>query len=186
MASLLNSTTSAMNTAPHPGARDKERRKEQMAALTPRRVAIKLAPPTLILEYVAPSDFGARYLHYKVRLGHLRPSMDPASVTNRVYRKHPRFFDRAKVEFGQVLKLVTRLVDHAGVAASSPVAAPPAPPPARAEVDLNKVSDFRLRAAKLEMDVGFEKTLKRPGEEGYEYDKEVEFDAPESEGSWDD
>ena len=176
MASLLSG---ASTTDAAPARSAKESRKERMARLTPRRVAITLAPPTVILEYA----YDTRYLHYKVRLGHLRPSMDAYAVTNRLYRGHPRFFDRAKVEFGQVSKLVARLVDRASVA---PVAAPPAPPPARAEVDLNKVSDFRLRAAKLEMDVGFEKTLKRPGEAGYEYDKEVEFDAPESEGSWDD
>ena len=181
MASLL-SGSSAMNAGAAVRATDK--RKEQMASLTPRRVAIKFAPPTLILEY-APS-FG-RYLHYKVRMGHLRPSTDAYAVANKLYRNHPRFFDRAKVEFGQTLKLVRRLIDNAG--AASPAA--PSPPPARAapqpEVDLNKVSEFRLKAAKLEMDVGFSQSLKRPGDAGYEYDKQVDFEpAGDSDGSWDD
>ena len=193
MASLL-SGSSAMNAGAAASATDK--RKEQMASLTPRRVAIKFAPPTLILEY-APS-FG-RYLHYKVRMGHLRPSTDPYAVANKLYRNHPRFFDRAKVEFGQTLKLVRKLIDAAGAASpvassvassmASPVASPPraAPPPAREEVDLNKVSEFRLKAAKLEMDLGFSESLKRPGDEGYEYDKQVDFEpAGDSDGSWDD
>ena len=193
MASLL-SGSSAMNAGAAVSATDK--RKEQMASLTPRRVAIKFAPPTLILEY-APS-YG-RYLHYKVRMGHLRPSTDPYAVANRLYRDHPRFFDRAKVEFGQTLKLVRKLIDNAGAASpvassvassmASPVASPPraAPPPAREEIDLNKVSEFRLKAAKLEMDVGFSESLKRPGDEGYEYDKQVDFEpAGDSDGSWDD
>ncbi len=197
MASLL-SGSSAMNAGAAVSATDK--RKEQMASLTPRRVAIKFSPPTLILEY-APS-FG-RYLHYKVRMGHLRPSTDPYAVANRLYRDHPRFFDRAKVEFGQTLKLVRKLIDNAGAASPlassvasevpSPMASPVAPspparaPPAREEVDLNKVSEFRLKAAKLEMDVGFSQSLKRPGDEGYEYDKQVDFEpAGDSDGSWDD
>ena len=193
MASLL-SGSSAMNAGAAVSAADK--RKEQMASLTPRRVAIKFAPPTLILEY-APS-YG-RYLHYKVRMGHLRPSTDPYAVANKLYRSHPRFFDRTKVEFGQTLKLVRKLIDAAGAASpvassvassmASPVASPPraAPPPAREEVDLNKVSEFRLKAAKLEMDVGFSESLKRPGDEGYEYDKQVDFEpAGDSDGSWDD
>ena len=193
MASLL-SGSSAMNAGAAVSATDK--RKEQMASLTPRRVAIKFAPPTLILEY-APS-YG-RYLHYKVRMGHLRPSTDPYAVANKLYRTHPRFFDRAKVEFGQTLKLVRKLIDAAGAASpmassvassmASPVASPPraAPPPAREEIDLNKVSEFRLKAAKLEMDVGFSESLKRPGDEGYEYDKQVDFEpAGDSDGSWDD
>jgi hypothetical protein len=198
MASLL-SGSSAMNAGAAVRATDK--RKEQMASLTPRRVAIKFAPPTLILEY-APS-FG-RYLHYKVRMGHLRPSTDAYAVANKLYRNHPRFFDRAKVEFGQTLKLVRKLIDNAGAASPmassvasevpSPMASPvaPSPPPARAppareDVDLNKVSEFRLKAAKLEMDVGFSQSLKRPGDEGYEYDKQVDFEpAGDSDGSWDD
>ena len=192
MASLL-SGSSAMNAGAAVSATDK--RKEQMASLTPRRVAIKFAPPTLILEY-APS-YG-RYLHYKVRMNHLRPSTDAYAVANKLYRNHPRFFDRAKVEFGQTLKLVRRLIDNAIVSSpvASPVASPlaPSPPPARAapppvreEVDLNKVSEFRLKAAKLEMDVGFSESLKRPGDEGYEYDKQVDFEpAGDSDGSWDD
>ena len=192
MASLL-SGSSAMNAGAAVSATDK--RKEQMASLTPRRVAIKFAPPTLILEY-APS-YG-RYLHYKVRMGHLRPSTDPYAVANKLYRSHPRFFDRTKVEFGQTLKLVRKLIDNAFVSSpmaspveslASPVASPPraAPPPAREEVDLNKVSEFRLKAAKLEMDVGFSESLKRPGDEGYEYDKQVDFEpAGDSDGSWDD
>ena len=72
---------------------------------------------------------------------------------------------------------------------ASPVASPPraAPPPTREEVDLNKVSEFRLKAAKLEMDVGFSESLKRPGDAGYEYDKQVDFEpAGDSDGSWDD
>ena len=192
MASLL-SGSSAMNAGGAASAKDS--RKEQMASLTPRRVAIKFAPPTLILEY-APS-FG-RYLHYKVRMGHLRPSTDPYAVANKLYRSHPRFFDRTKVEFGQTLKLVRKLIDNAGAASplaspveslASPVVSPPraAPPPAREEIDLNKVSEFRLKAAKLEMDVGFSESLKRPGDEGYEYDKQVDFEpAGDSDGSWDD
>ena len=73
---------------------------------------------------------------------------------------------------------------------ASPVAPSPPParaPPAREDVDLNKVSEFRLKAAKLEMDVGFSQSLKRPGDEGYEYDKQVDFEpAGDSDGSWDD
>ena len=191
MASLL-SGSSAMNAGAAASATDK--RKEQMAQLTPRRVAIKFSPPTLILEY-APS-YG-RYLHYKVRMGHLRPSTDPYAVANKLYRSHPRFFDRTKVEFGQTLKLVRKLIDNtvvsspvaSSVASASPVRSPPraAPPPAREELDLNKVSEFRLKAAKLEMDVGFSQSLKRPGDAGYEYDKQVDFEpAGDSDGSWDD
>ena len=69
------------------------------------------------------------------------------------------------------------------VSSSSAPAPAPEPEPAEEE-DLNKVSDFRLRMAKKEMDVEFEKNLLRPGMDGYVYDKQVDFEA-EEDGSWD-
>lgn len=44
------------------------------------------------------------------------------------------------------------------------------------ENDLNKVSEDVLKQKKKEMDKGFEWNQLKPGEEGYEYDKEVDFD----------
>eukprot|EP00750_Incisomonas_marina_P016675 INCI19273.1.p1 GENE.INCI19273.1~~INCI19273.1.p1 ORF type:complete len:267 (+),score=68.80 INCI19273.1:180-980(+) len=61
----------------------------------------------------------------------------------------------------------------------------PEPESEQEEEDLNKVSDFRLRMAKKQMDEQFEKNLLRPGMEGYEYDKAVDFGEAESDGSWD-
>lgn len=71
---------------------------------------------------------------------------------------------------------------------SRTTAAAPEPEPEpeqEEEEDLNKVSDFRLRMAKKQMDEQFEKNLLRPGMEGYEYDKAVDFGEAESDGSWD-
>ena len=68
-----------------------EERRAAMAQLSPRRLAMKYDPPTIILEYPDPADDAARgYLHYKVRLRHLEPGMDPERVTRRVFARHPR------------------------------------------------------------------------------------------------
>lgn len=53
------------------------------------------------------------------------------------------------------------------------------------EEDLNKVSDFRLKVAKRQMDEVFVKNLVRPGMDGYEYQKTVDFGEAEESGSWD-
>ena len=45
------------------------------------------------------------------------------------------------------------------------------------EDDLNKVSDDVLKQKKKEMDKEFEQNQLKPGDDGYEYDKEVDFDA---------
>lgn len=44
------------------------------------------------------------------------------------------------------------------------------------ENDLNKVSDKVLKQKKKEMDREFEQHQLKPGDDGYEYDKEVNFD----------
>ena len=45
------------------------------------------------------------------------------------------------------------------------------------EDDLNKVNDDVLKQKKKEMDKEFEQNQLKPGDEGYEYDKEIDFDA---------
>ena len=55
------------------------------------------------------------------------------------------------------------------------------------EDDLNKVSDDVLKHKKKEMDKEFEQNQLKPGDDGYEYDKEVDFDADDDKVScgWD-
>ena len=55
------------------------------------------------------------------------------------------------------------------------------------EDDLNKVSDDILKQKKKEMDKDFEQNQLKPGDEGYEYDKEINFDADDDKVScgWD-
>ena len=51
--------------------------------------------------------------------------------------------------------------------------------------DLNKVSQEVLLEKKAEMDVLFEANRLKPGDERYEYDKEVEFGGSKIESGWD-
>lgn len=51
--------------------------------------------------------------------------------------------------------------------------------------DLNHISEEELKKRKAEMDVLFEANRLRPGDEGYEYDKERDFSGPRIESGWD-
>lgn len=54
------------------------------------------------------------------------------------------------------------------------------------EEDLNKVDDEYLARKKAEMDAQFTANQLNPGDEGYVYDKEIEFDnGPKIESGWD-
>lgn len=58
-------------------------------------------------------------------------------------------------------------------------------PAPRASDDLNAVSASVLAAKKAEMNKLFEKHALKPGEPGYVYDKQVEFEEPTEESEWD-
>ena len=51
--------------------------------------------------------------------------------------------------------------------------------------DLNVVSEAENYRAKSEMTKVFETKVLRPGDEGYEYDKQVDFETAESDNEWD-
>ena len=52
--------------------------------------------------------------------------------------------------------------------------------------DLQRVSEVELRRAKEDMNKGFEQNALRPGDPGYEYNKEVDFGSAVEESGWDD
>ena len=61
--------------------------------------------------------------------------------------------------------------------------------PLEGDLDLNKVDEGTLDQAKKNMNVDFLKNRIRPGDQGYEFDKQVDFaqvDEVESDNSWDD
>ena len=52
--------------------------------------------------------------------------------------------------------------------------------------DLNKASDEVLQQAKARMDVDFNSKRLKPGDNGYEWNKEVDFEPPTGVSEWDD
>ena len=52
--------------------------------------------------------------------------------------------------------------------------------------DLNKLDDYELDKRKADMDKDFEKNRLRPGDDGFVYDKEVDFTTGKMESGWDD
>ena len=51
--------------------------------------------------------------------------------------------------------------------------------------DLNKLGEDQLKEKKAEMDVLFEANRIQPGDDGYEYDKEMDFSGSKIECGWD-
>jgi hypothetical protein len=76
----------------------------------------------------------------------------------------------------QLERLVTRLVEHGAASRAMPLP----------QADYNRVSESQLKQVKQKMDVVFAQNIVRPGEEGYQYDKRVAFQAAQEASEWDD
>ncbi|KAJ1456518.1 CEP19-like protein-domain-containing protein [Pelagophyceae sp. CCMP2097] len=174
------------STSPARGNTQQER--DEMASLSPRRLALKYAPPTVILEYAAPSR---GYLHYAVRLRHLDGGMEAEKITLKLFARHPRYFDPAKVKHHQVKKLIERLLarlpdPEPGAAADfAALDRRRNDPLLTGTVDLNQVSEAELVRAKAMMTVDYDLNRIKPGDAQYVYDKQADFQQDEDCG-WDD
>mmetsp|Transcript_7086 Transcript_7086/g.8166 ORF Transcript_7086/g.8166 Transcript_7086/m.8166 type:complete len:180 (+) Transcript_7086:307-846(+) len=143
--------------------------------LKAQRYAIRFNPPSVVLEY---SDSGKKRLR-TVKLAQLGSESDVDRLTLKVIRSFPRALDPATVNREQVRRLVQRLVDRANRGAESLNLDDP-------DLDLNKVTVEQLKQAKAEMDNVFLKNQLLPGQKGFEYNVEKEFEVVEGPGDWDD
>ena len=87
---------------------------------------------------------------------------------------------------GSISDLLTGSSDH------TPLHRDHAPPTTEQQLryndsgeDLNRATKERLIQAKAEMEEGFEANRLKPGDQGYEYDREVEFQEEGSANPWD-
>eukprot|EP00644_Phytophthora_capsici_P010677 jgi/Phyca11/542281/estExt2_Genewise1Plus.C_PHYCAscaffold_90073 len=75
-----------------------------------------------------------------------------------------------------LVRLVRKLVEH-----KTAVQAPILP-----QADYNRVSETQLKQVKQKMDLVFEQNIIRPDQQGYQYDKQVEFQPGTETSDWDD
>mmetsp|Transcript_452 Transcript_452/g.636 ORF Transcript_452/g.636 Transcript_452/m.636 type:complete len:209 (-) Transcript_452:95-721(-) len=164
--------------------------------LVARRYAIKTNPPTVVLEYFDSTKTRLR----TVKLLELNANSDVDQVTSKVIHSFPRKLDPSTVNREQVRRLVLRLqqkttelssdgdaksemeqAEEGGLQAGETEVDLNDP-----NLDLNKVSMDALKAAKKKMDETFVKHQKLPGENGFQYDVQVDFQFAEGSGDWDD
>mmetsp|Transcript_13586 Transcript_13586/g.26107 ORF Transcript_13586/g.26107 Transcript_13586/m.26107 type:complete len:202 (-) Transcript_13586:190-795(-) len=191
-----------------PEAEDKA--KASHKPLVARRYALKLRPPAVVLEYWD----GVKTRLRTVKLLELNQASDVERLTAKVLRSFPRALDSATVSRSQVKRLLEHLKaklsqqagdavnDGAGGNASVTVDAERADKVESTveeeldmepeidlndpNLDLNKVSITQLKKAKAKMEEQFSKNQKLPGEMGFQYDVQVDFQFSEGVGDWDD
>ena len=159
------------------------------------RLAISDCPKSLVIEYTSDDDNGGttdarNTLHHRsifLPPETLVGGVDASSIANYLRQCFPKYFGKEQVSLDQVSRLLRCLKDEnqgnetesRDIGNSSKGGHDSDP-----DIDLNRVSESRLKKAKAQMEVIFQKAQIKPNDELYEYDKRVEYE-PESDSSWD-
>ncbi|KAL3672133.1 hypothetical protein V7S43_002796 [Phytophthora oleae] len=155
-----------------------------VGGIEPRRLALRYEPPGIIVEYIYHSAAARQLYHHEIDLKTELSSSEVSrfseyridEVVNSIMRQHADVVGDSKVPSAQLVRLVRKLVEHQ-TAAQAPILP---------QADYNRVSETQLKQAKQKMDLVFEQNIIRPDQQGYQYDKPVEFQPGTETSDWDD
>ncbi|TMW63486.1 hypothetical protein Poli38472_002427 [Pythium oligandrum] len=161
--------------------------------IEPRRLALRYAPPAIIVEYTRQQPYRKQLYHHEIDLQSLLPASRGTlseyaldTLVNTITEQHEAVLEDVSTE--QLRRLVRKLVandpQEAGEVRRATVTSASAMPLPQA--DYNRVSESQLKQVKEKMDVAFHKNIVRPGDTGYQYDKQVAFKPAEEASDWDD
>ena len=143
------------------------------------RLAARYQPATIVVEYKQESEEG-KLRHLEVKLKNVAKARE-LRIVAALQKRFPDLLGPEVVSPEQLKSLVARvkknvleLEDKGGAQGA-----------VLEDRDLNKADDEEVKRAKETMDVLFKKNQVLPGDEGYQYDKQVEFEEGTEDNSWD-
>ncbi|XP_046850887.1 centrosomal protein of 19 kDa-like [Xenia sp. Carnegie-2017] len=143
---------------------------------TPRQCGVKYDPPSLILYYVINATGKVHRRSMPLRDFSIHSNLDE-TVEKLKSGRHKHYLEKISSE--QIHRLLSKIQEQL-------------PPENNNKVlqnvqdeDLNKLSDKELNKRKAEMDHVFEEHRVKPGDEGFEYNVEVEFEGGKYISGWD-
>ena len=134
----------------------------------PKRFGVRFNPPMVVLEYLVPST--GKLYHHRMKLRDLTKSSDASEFLEQIKKRHALYLNTTKVSDEQLLGLIRKAQD--GLMDDL------------FERDLNKLTPEEVQKYKNKMDQMYNKNFKRPGDPGFQYDVEKNFEA-NLEASWD-
>lgn len=134
----------------------------------PKRFGVKFNPPMIVLEYLVPST--GKLYHHRMKLRDLTRNSDPVQLLEYVKRRHALYLTTSKVSDEQLLGLIRKVQDSLADDLS--------------ELDLNKFAPEEVQKYKKKMDEMYKKNFKKPGDPGFQYDVQKNFEA-NLDASWD-
>ena len=143
------------------------------------RLAARYEPTTIVVEYKRESEEG-KLRHLEIKLKNVATARELRIVTA-LQKRFPDLLGPEVVSPEQLKGLVARVkanvLEQVGTDTMERAALE--------DRDLNKADDEEVKQAKEKMDVLFKKNQVLPGDEGYQYDKQVEFEEGTENNSWD-
>ncbi|KAK6194533.1 hypothetical protein SNE40_000154 [Patella caerulea] len=139
-----------------------------------KKCGLKFDPPSLVLAYVDMKTNKLRRRTMPLRDFHKNSKLEEF-ITELKSAKHGQFVKL--IPRGQLVRLLTIVKDKLnGMSLEASLARNSELEKIDPEENLNKVDDETLQRKKLQMDALFEKNRKKPGDPGFEYDIEVDFE----------
>lgn len=143
------------------------------------RLAARYEPATIVVEYKRDSEEG-KLRHLEIKLKNVATARE-LRIVAALQKRFPDLLGPEVVSPKQLKGLVSRVkskvLELEGTDTMERAALE--------DRDLNKADDEEVKRAKEKMDVLFKKNQVLPGDEGYQYDKQVEFKEGTENNSWD-
>jgi len=141
-------------------------------------IGVRFSPPMLMLEYKREG----RVHRYRLALLGLCTSTNIGDLSKHI---NGLFSERCgwDISISQLQKLLKTLIEKSASLAED---ADKNDLRRFENQDLSKLDNETLDRAKAIMNRGFERNALRPGDKGYEYDKQVNFEPEDGDASWDD
>lgn len=144
-----------------------------------KRCGVKFTPPALVLNYLI-KDTGKMHRR-TMPLRHFNKSSSVDATVDELLSnpRHSKYL-KCMPKF-QLYRLVSIIKDKlSGMSLEESLARNDEIDKLDPEEDLNKLDDETLRRKKSIMEDTFEKNLKKPGDPGFEYDVQMDFDEVEA------
>ncbi|KAK3096299.1 hypothetical protein FSP39_025462 [Pinctada imbricata] len=140
-----------------------------------KRCGIKFSPPAIVLNYLIKDSGKMHRRTMPLRSFNKNSNIEKTVEELSQNQRHKKYID-CMPKF-QLLRLVTIIRDKLmGMSLEESLAKNDEIDKLDPEEDLNKVDQEVLQRKKSIMEETFEKNVKRPGDPGYVYDVEVDFD----------
>lgn len=149
-----------------------------------KKCGVRFDPPSIMITYV--TDTGK--LHRRTMpIRNFKKTSGISRTAEDLRQSHKKYLESMPTR--QLEKLLTLIQDHMkGISLNDSLKKNKELEEIDPEEDLNKVDDSTLARKKAVMDESFEKNRKKPGDPGFQYDVEVDFenDGPIETIDWDD